>query len=325
MIRSIYRAPDGSRRLNLAAQDMLRALAEPDGLLWVSLERATEAEVQSILEDVFHVHPLSVEDTLSTEYQAPKVDNFTEYIFLVMHALRPGFPAEELDTMELDLFLGHNYLVTSFTSPNMPAVQYVWDRLDRDERLLAHGPDVLCHAVLDKLVDDYLPLLDDIDQEIDALEDEVLTAPQENTLQRILDMKHGMLTLRRIVLPQREVINRLSRDELPQISPNNRIYYRDIYDHLVRIYDLGETVRDVVTGTLDTYLSVTSNRLNEVMKTLTVVSTIFLPLSFVASVYGMNFVNMPELHWRYGYFALWGVFVLITLGMLVAFRRRGWI
>jgi magnesium transporter len=325
MIRSIYRAPDGSRRLNLTSQDMLRALGEPQGLLWVSLEEPTEAEVQSILHDVFHFHPLSIEDTLSTDYQAPKVDSFTEYIFLVMHALQPGFPAQALETMELDLFLGHNYLVTSFTSPRMPAVRYVWDRLDRDERLLAHGPDVLCHAVLDKLVDDYLPLLDDIDLEIDALEDEVLTGPLENTLQRILDMKHGMLTLRRIVMPQREVINRLSRDELPQISPNNRIYYRDIYDHLVRIYDLSETVRDVVTGTLDTYLSVTSNRLNEVVKTLTVVSTIFLPLSFVASVYGMNFVNMPELHWRYGYFALWGVFVLITVGMLAIFRRRRWI
>jgi magnesium transporter len=325
MIRSVYRAPDGSRRLNLAPQDMLQALGEAQGLLWVSLERPTEAEVQSILHDVFRVHPLSIEDTLSTEYQAPKVDNFTEYIFLVMHALQPGFPAQALETMELDLFLGHNYLVTSFTSPHMPAVQYVWDRLDRDERLLARGPDVLCHAVLDKLVDDYLPLLDDIDLEIDALEDEVLTGPLENTLERILDMKHGMLTLRRIVMPQREVINRLSRDELPQISPNNRIYYRDIYDHLVRIYDLSETVRDVVTGTLDTYLSVTSNRLNEVMKTLTVVSTIFLPLAFIASVYGMNFVNMPELGWRYGYFALWAVFLLVAAGMLAIFRRHRWL
>jgi magnesium transporter len=304
---------------------MLQALGEAQGLLWVSLERPTEAEVQSILHDVFRVHPLSIEDTLSTEYQAPKVDNFTEYIFLVMHALQPGFPAQALETMELDLFLGHNYLVTSFTSPHMPAVQYVWDRLDRDERLLARGPDVLCHAVLDKLVDDYLPLLDDIDLEIDALEDEVLTGPLENTLERILDMKHGMLTLRRIVMPQREVINRLSRDELPQISPNNRIYYRDIYDHLVRIYDLSETVRDVVTGTLDTYLSVTSNRLNEVMKTLTVVSTIFLPLAFIASVYGMNFVNMPELGWRYGYFALWAVFLLVAAGMLAIFRRHRWL
>jgi magnesium transporter len=131
--------------------------------------------------------------------------------------------------------------------------------------------------------------------------------------------------LRRIIAPQREVMNRLSRDDLPQIAPQNRIYFRDIYDHLVRLHDLSESVRDVITGGLDIYLSVTSNRLNEIMKALTIVSTIFLPLSFVAGVYGMNFRYLPELDWRYGYFTIWGVFILIVLGMLWYFRRRGWI
>jgi magnesium transporter len=210
--------------------------------------------------------------------------------------------------------------------PQMPPLQAVWERLERDKRLTEQGADFLCYTVLDQLVDEYLPILDVMDEEIDRLEDEVvLVKPKPTVLQRILALKHSILTLRRIVAPQREVMNRLSRDDLPQISDQHRIYFRDIYDHLVRTHDLSESIRDVVTGTLDTYLSATNNRLSEVMKALTIVSTVFLPLSFVAGIYGMNFENFPEIHWEYGYFYVWGVFILIVLTMLWYFRHREWI
>jgi magnesium transporter len=207
----------------------------------------------------------------------------------------------------------------------MPPLRAVWERLERDERPLKQGPDFLCYTVLDQLVDEYLPILDAMDEEIDRLEDEVLAKPKPIVLQRILSLKHSILTLRRVIAPQREVMNRLSRDDLPQIGDQHRIYFRDIYDHLVRTHDLSESIRDVVTGTLDTYLSATNNRLSEVMKALTIVSTIFLPLSFVAGVYGMNFEYFPEIRWPYGYLYVWCVFIIIVLIMLWYFRHREWI
>lgn len=326
MIRSIFCPKNAPRQLNLSQDQMVQALQDPQGLLWVSLEETNAEEVNAILRDVFHFHPLAIEDCLSDGYQAPKVDIFNDYLFIIVHALQPNFPLDHLDTMELNSFLGPNYLVTSFTCGQMSPVQAVWDRLERDQRLLEHGADFLCYTILDQLMDEYLPLLDSMDEEIDRLEDQVVLAkPERGVLQRILALKHSILTLRRIIAPQREVMNRLSRDDLPQIQDAHRIYYRDIYDHLVRIHDLSESIRDVATGTLDTYLSAASNRLNEVMKALTIVSTIFLPLSFVAGIYGMNFEFFPEVHWRLGYLYVWSVFILIVVGMLWFFRRRGWI
>jgi magnesium transporter len=326
MIRSIFCPKDAPRQFNLSPDQMAQALQNPEGLLWVSLEQPTEEEIRVVLQDVFHFHPLAIEDCISDDYQAPKVDVFGKYLFIIVHALQPDFPLDHLDTVELNCFLGQNYLVTSYLAAEMAPVRAVWERLEQDERPLEHGPDFLCYTILDRLVDEFMPILDVMDEEIDRLEDEVVLArPKPTVLQRILSLKHSIATLRRIIAPQREVMNRLSRDDLPQIIAPHRIYYRDIYDHLVRIHDLSESIRDVVTGTLDTYLSATNNRLSEVMKALTIVSTIFLPLSWIAGIYGMNFEYFPEIHWRYGYCYVWGVFILIVLGMLWYFRRREWI
>lgn len=325
MIRSIFCPKDAPHQFNLTLEQMTEALQNPDGLLWVSLEQPTEAEIQTILADTFHFHPLAIEDCMSDGYQAPKVDVFNNYLLIIVHALQPDFPLDRLDTIELNCFLGQNYLVTSHLAAEMAPVRAVWERLERDERPIEHGSDFLCYTILDRLVDEFMPLLDAMDEETDQLADEVLVNPKPSILQRILSLKHSISTLRRIIAPQREVMNRLSRDDLPQITAQHRIYYRDIYDHLVRIHDLSESIRDVVTGTLDTYLSVTNNRLSEVMKALTIVSTVFLPLSWVAGIYGMNFEYFPEIHWQYGYLYVWGIFILIVLGMLWYFRHRKWI
>ena len=324
MIHSIYIPLHGIPKRDLSQSEMDEALKQPDSLLWVSLEQSDIEDARKILQETFHFHPLSIEDCQSTGYQPSKVDDFNSYIFMIFHALSSNPNFSELKTIELDFFLGPNYLVTSHQAAQMPPVEAIWKRIEKDERVYTNGSDFLCHSILDALVDDYMPVLDMMYEEIEWLEDQVLSKPGPKTLERILTLKHSVMSLRRIVTPQRETINRLSRDDFPQIDRQSRIYFRDIYDHLVRIQDLSESIRDIVSGALDIYLNSTSLRLNEIMKALTIVSTIFLPLSFVAGVYGMNFEFMPELSWKWGYAFVWVIFIFIFAGMLVYFKKRDW-
>lgn len=326
MIHSIYFPPANAPKVeNLSLEQMQACLKEPDGLLWVSLELSGPEESASILKDTFHFHPLAIEDCATTTYQAPKVDDYGSYLFLIVHAIHSNHTTEDLETDELNIFLGPNYLVTSHLEHEMQPVEYVWKRLERDERLYSNGSDFLCHAILDKLVDDFMPIIDKMDADIELLEDQVVSTPKAETLEKILGLKHTIMSLRRIIAPQREIINRLSRDDFPMIDRQSRIYFRDIYDHLVRIQDLSESIRDIISGTMDIYLNSTSLRLNSIMKALTIVSTIFLPLSFVAGVYGMNFAkNLPDLTWGFGIYFFWGICILIAGGMLFYFKKQGW-
>jgi magnesium transporter len=325
MIRSLHIAADGKQAINVPVEDLRKALQTPDCLLWISLERPTEEEARAILVDLFQFHPLAIEDCLNTGYQSPKVDDFGKYIFLIFHALRPADDVAKLETMELNLFLGSNFLVSVHLDDKFPAVDALWTQLARDQRLTQNGSDFLCHSLLDFVVDEYMPLLDQMDDEIDLLEDQVLARPNTRMLERILDLKHKLIYLRRIISPQREVLNRLSRDQFPMIDEMSRIYFRDIYDHMVRYQELIETLRDVTGGAMDIYLNSTSLRLNEVMKALAVVSTIFLPLSFVAGMYGMNFQYMiPNWEWKYGFAVFVIICLAIVFGMLYFFKRRGW-
>ena len=324
MIRIIHYSNGGSAEKNISIDDLPSKLNLPDTLTWVSLEAAEDGELLSVLQDVFHFHPLTIEDSQSIGYQTPKIDDFEDYVFIIAHALSVQSDYSKLDTEELDIFLGKNYIVTSTRSIEIRPVTELFSRLDRDERLHLHGADFLCHALLDGLVDDYLPRLDELEEEIDGLESIVIARPDPKTLARILELKHFTISLRKVISPLREVMNRLSRDDFAVIDEQSQIYFRDIYDHLVRINDLVEMIRDMASSALDVYLNSTSLRLNEVMKALTVVSTIFLPLTFLAGVYGMNFKFMPELNWVFGYPMVWIIFILIVLGMLSYFRRKKW-
>ena len=325
MIRSIFYPPKGVPQKDLSTAQMLECLNQADGLLWVSLEEPLSTESEMVLHEVFHFHPLAIEDTATIDYQPAKVDDFVQYLFLIFHAIQPTQDFHELETMEIDFFLGPNYLVTSHHSSNMPPVDAVWRRLERDDRVYTNGSDFLCHAILDAMVDDYMPVIDQMDEEIEWLEDQILEKPRPEILERILRLKHSVMAMRRIVGPQREMINRLSRDDFPQIDRQSRIYFRDIYDHLVRIQDLTESVRDIVTSALDIYLNSTSLRLNEVMKALTIVSTIFLPLTFITGLYGMNFLNLyPDIQWPGGFLFVTLACVSIVVLMLAYFRRKKW-
>ncbi len=324
MIRSAYFEPQKPVQFLDSVDDIAPHLTSKTGFVWVSLEKASEEEVYRVLRDVFNFHPLSIEDTLSAGYQVAKVDDFISYLFIIAHATKPATELDELQTLELNLFLGENFLVTCSTEISMSPVEKVWERVHKDFRLSNFGSDFLCHAILDTLVDEYMPLIDQMDTEVEFLEDSVLEKPAPETLERLLTLKHSIMELRRVISPQREMINRLTRDEYALIDPQSRFYFRDIYDHLVRIQELSDTIRDIVSGAMDIYLNSTSLRLNEVMKALTIVSTIFLPLSFIAGVFGMNFVHIPIAAHPLGFYICCIAMLLIGLGMLAYFKWRKW-
>ena len=323
MIRCNQITSGGSLQ-TITLADVPSALSDPNKSIWVSLEMASIDEITSVLADTFHFHPLSIEDCISDGYQTAKVDDFESYLFIIANAIKPQEEIRDIETLELNIFLGTNFVVTCYTSAQMPPVEHVLRRVSRDTRLLTHGSDFLCHALLDNLVDEYMPHIDEMETEIGLLEDSVLERPNPETLQRLISLKHSIMSLRRVITPLREVVNRLTRDEYPQIQSQNRIYFRDIYDHLVWILDISDTIRDIASGAMDIYLNSTSLRLNEVMKALTIVSTIFLPLSFVTGIFGMNFVQMPGLSSPFGFWIMCVIFVLLAAGMILFFKKRGW-
>ncbi len=324
MIRTMLIPKSGSPQFDISTDVCKTALADMDNLVWVSLEQPTHDELRQILGDVFHFHPLAIEDCESTGFQTPKVDDYGNYLFIVVMALLADHDRSLLSSEEFDIFLGQNYVVSSFYSPKITAVEKLLTRLQRDERLQTNGADFLCHALIDMIVDDYSPPLEALEDELEALEDRVLAQPQQETLEKILQLKHATISVRRVIAPLREVINHLTREDYTMIDHQSVLYFRDIYDHLVRTYDWIDILRDMATNALEVYLNATSLRLNAVMKALTIVSTIFLPLSFVAGVYGMNFHYMPELSWKWGYPLVWVVFLLIAGGMLYFFKKRKW-
>ncbi|OGN82518.1 MAG: magnesium and cobalt transport protein CorA [Chloroflexi bacterium GWB2_54_36] len=324
MIHTLYIPKSGTPQWDISPTALASAVADTDGLVWVSLEQPTAEETRAVLTDLFHFHPLAVEDTESTGFQTPKVDDYGTYLFIVVMALSADHDHSLLNSAEFDIFLGQNYVVSSYYAPQLEAVEKLRRRLQRDERLQTNGADFLCHALIDIIVDDYSPPLEELEDELEALEDLILDKPQPETLQKLLRLKHAIISVRRVIAPQREVINHLTREEFSMIDRQSQIYFRDIYDHLVRVYDWIDILRDMATNALEAYLNSTSLRLNEVMKALTIVSTIFLPLTFVAGIYGMNFHFMPELSWKYGYPMVWIVFLLIAGWMVYYFRKRKW-
>jgi magnesium transporter len=324
MIRSIFFAPQKSPEYLTTIEEINEKISDTNGYLWVSIESASNEELQQFLIDTFHFHPLAVEDCQTNGYQASKVDDFVDYLFIITHALKAEKEPLEIVTAELNIFLGENYIVSVCTNQALSPVDRAWARAKRDFRITNFGPDFLCHSLLDALVDEYLPLIDEMESEVEWLEDSVLEKPTPTTLEKLLSLKHNIMSLRRIISPMREVMNRLSRDEFPQIDAQSRYYFRDIYDHLVRIQDLADTLRDIVSGALDIYLNSTSLRLNEIMKALTIVSTIFLPLSFISGVFGMNFLHIPGSTHPWGFYLACSLMILLGVGMVLYFKKRNW-
>jgi magnesium transporter len=231
----------------------------------------------------------------------------------------------EMEIDELDAFLGTNYLVTHHDLP-MSFIDEVWNICQRDQRHVAEGADHLLYRLLDQLIAHYMPIVEQVDDAIDQIEDQVFDRPSPDTLERLFALKRVLLAMRRILVPQREVLNKLARDDYKVIDPKDRIFFRDVYDHIVRLHDLNESLRDLVGGALDTYLSVINNRMNEVMKTLTVITTLFMPISFVTGFFGMNFfepvASLTGWTSRLAFSATLLLFALVPFGMFLWMRRR---
>jgi magnesium transporter len=294
---------------------------ERDTITWIHAYGYASPELLRELGEIFGLHPLALEDVLNTG-QRPKLEHYDHQLFAVMSL--PVWSDEELGTEQVSLFFGKNYLI-SFYNGNDDPFDPVRKRLrGNGGRLRSRGADYLFYTLLDVIIDRGFPVLEDLGEWIEDLEDELLETPSREVLAQIHELKRDLLLLRRMLWPQREVVNQLLREDLSIIDETTRPYLRDCYDHTIQIMDLFETYRDMAAGMLDVYLSSTSNRLNEVMRVLTVIATIFIPPTFLVGVYGMNFIDMPELHWRYGYLGSWLVIVAMIGGMLLYFKRKKW-
>jgi magnesium transporter len=320
----VYRRGDQKITEGVPLEQLPELLQDKSAVIWVDMEKPTRADEQVLL-DVFHFHPLTVEDCRENRHY-PKIEEFPGYLYFIVHGVTADISPDRFNTIELDGFLGPNYVIT-YHHDTFRSINNVKQLLRTSPVSCQRGPAFLLHQILDQVVDYYSPVLDDFDDRVDQLEQEIfgLKSPNNQILAQIQDLKRGVLRLRRISNKQMDILLRMSRGEFSLIPEEMRPFYRDVYDHLVRVVDLSENYRDLISGSLEAYLSVVSNRMNEIMKVLTIFSAIMLPLTFIAGVYGMNFDNMPELHSRFGYYGTLIVMAVVAIGMLIFFWRRGWL
>lgn len=307
-------------------------LANPDAIVWLDLLEPGEPE-RKMLEDVFKLHPMSIEDMLA-DAPTPKFERFADYAYIVWHAVRPGWEKQkDFALCDLDVMIGRNYLLTSHNDI-LPSVEEAFAAATTDAGVLRKGPASCAARIAEVLTERFLPLIERIDRDIDALETAIIRDSGPHLLQIIFDLKDGVQRLRRVGVHQRAVLDRLSRGserDVEIIPEEARPFFRDAYDNFVRVVDSVEGFKDTVNSTMDAYLSMQGHKLNEIMKVLTLISTIMLPLTFIAGVYGMNFdgeasaLNMPELRWKYGYLATMGFMGITATGFVWYFRRKKWL
>lgn len=293
-------------------------------MLWVDLSAPTAGEVRSILGDTFHFHNLSIEDAAS-EIHHPKVEAYEHYLYLILHGIAFEEREHRFSTRDVDFFLGRNYLVTVHDGHSR-SIARLLDVCDQHAQLLGEGPIGLLHRIVDSMVDNYRPEIESLEKRIDRMEHEAALGGREAIVRQILSLKRDLSSLRRVVIPQRDAVARLARREFPIISNEMAYRFRDVYDHLVRLSEEAMLFQDRVTGILDVHLSAVSNRLNQVVKVLTVMSTIFLPLTVLTSLYGMN-VPLPHLPGGAEAQFWWivGMMAALAIVMLGFFRSKGWI
>jgi magnesium transporter len=312
-------------------KDLPGILKSNEGMLWVDLENPSDAEEETVLVSMFNFHPLAIEDCQRARREdaphLPKVEDFGDYLFVIFNPIETHFTQDKLiehadiTSVQLSAFITERVLVTHHYTP-LEGIRFAHELCAKNALTLQRGPDFLFHLIIDKIVDDYAPMLEALDDEIDAIELEVFARPSQRTMARILRIKQNIMVIRRVATYQREMLNRLSRGEFDLITQEEMIYYRNVYDHLVRMTDVADSYRDITSGLLDAYLSVTSNNLNQIMKVLTIISTIFLPMSVITGVFGMNFQVIPGADWQYGFWGAIAIMVIVAVVMLIAFRHK---
>ena len=327
IIHVIAYGPDEAIERDIGDVHEIRQLIGRLPVLWVNVDGLGNAETIGTLGELFSLHKLALEDAVSV-HQRAKVEPFGDQLFMVARMLST---TEELDTEQLSMFLGKGFVLT-FQETHGDYFDPVRDRIrNKKGRIRGVGADYLAYALLDAIVDSYFPIVERYGETMETLEEVVFAQPGTDTATRLHKAKRDLILLRRAIWPLREALTSLFRDEFPLISADTRVYLRDCYDHAIQVMELVDGQRENAADLMNLYLTCVSNRMNEVMKVLTVIATIFIPLTFVAGIYGMNFDpdkspwNMPELKWAWGYPACLTVMGIVTIGMLAFFRRKGWL
>ncbi len=292
---------------------------------WINIEGLHQIEILEKLGNFFGVHPLAQEDILNTD-QRPKLEDFENNTFIVIKILSYNEKKNEIISEQVSIILGSNYVISFQEGIEGDVFEPVRERIRKHKgRIRQAGSDYLNYRLLDAIVDNYFIVLEKLGQNIELLEEELLDNPTTKTLQKIHHFKNEMIFLRKTVWPLREVVSILQRSESALVHEPTKIYLRDVYDHTIQVMDSIESIRDMLSGMLDIYLSTLNNKLNQVMKVLTIIATIFMPPTFIVGIYGMNFKYMPELDWRYGYPVVLLIMLTITVTMLIIFRKKKWI
>jgi magnesium transporter len=301
------------------------AFRDKPTVTWINIDGIHQAEIIEKMGACFNLHPLVLEDIQNTE-QRPKIESYNDYLYIVLKMLYFDEAANAVSTEQVSLIVGQNYVISFQEGLEGDVFGHLRERLRNEKgRARKLGADYLAYSLIDAIVDSYFSILEKLGEKIELLEERLVSNPTTTTLHDIHYLKREMIYLRKAVWPLREVVSIFSRTDSDIVQEPTRIYLRDVYDHTIQVIDTVESYRDMVSGMLDIYLSSVSNRLNAVMKVLTIIATIFMPLTFLAGVYGMNFKHMPELEWHYGYFMLWGIMIVIAVWMLIFFRRKKWL
>jgi len=291
---------------------------------WINIDGLHETDTIEKVGQHFNIHPLVLEDILNTGQQ-PKTEEFEDLIFVVLKMLHYNENSEKIRSEQFSLVLGSNFLIT-FQEIQGDVFKTVRERIRKPKtRIRKAGCDYLAYALIDAIVDHYFLILEKLGENIETLEEDLLENPSPETLQTLHEMKREMIYLRKQIWPIREIINGLVKSESSLIQEQMHVYFRDVYDHTIQIIDTIESYRDILAGMLDIYLSTVSNKMNEVMKVLTIIATIFIPITFVAGIYGMNFKFMPELEWRWGYVMVWAIIVVVAGIMIGFYKKKKWI
>lgn len=307
---------------NCLAADISELRIVEGNVLWADVSDPTSTDFEELAEE-FGFHPLSIEDCRN-EHQRPKIEEFPGYYFIVLYEAQLAGPNDKLELRELNIFLGKNYLVTVHSRPirAIDTATRLWHEwLDQAD----HGAGLIAYLLIDAIVDDYLPLLDLVSEHMDSLEDSIFGEWRAEVIEEIFGVKKKLLYLRRSITPLRDVFNTMLRREQPIFPREIHIYFQDVYDHLIRVADTIDTLRDMLSSTMDAYLSVSGNRMNKIMKRLTSIATILMSVTLVAGIYGMNFTFMPELTWRYGYVFALGSMVVVGLALYWYLKKAEWI
>lgn len=313
---------DGTFVKHVNPHDIDELIAADDHFVWLDLEDPQPKDI-ALLQEEFGFHPLAIEDA-TRAHERPKVDAYDNYYFLVFYALQYDATDNQLGTRAISLFVGKNYLV-SVHHGGMPVIDETIRRWQGHQAEFDRNAGALLYALLDSIVDDYFPVIDQLANRVEGLEEQIFEHYHEEALQEVFRLKRDLLNVRRIVAPERDVLNILIRREVPIFERNTIQYLQDIYDHIIRVTDSIDTYRDLLSSALDAFLSVQSNRLNQVVKALTIASIVLMSNALIAGIYGMNFEFMPELGWRYGYpFAL-GLMAVISVALIFFFRRIRWL